>query len=126
MSVQDLQFITDENIDRELVAFLRNVGFDVFDIKENQLFRLPDHEILALSVVQQKVVISQDSDFGTLIFRDGHPFHGVIYLRPGHESASFHIETFSAILDAGLEYSNPFILTAENNGETVRIRLRNL
>ncbi|MBC7777604.1 MAG: DUF5615 family PIN-like protein [Phycisphaerae bacterium] len=126
MTFIDLQFLTDENIDRELVVFLRSLGLDVFDIKEEELFRLPDEEILFLSVKHRRVVISQDSDFGTLIFRDGHPLHGVIYLRPGHESPSFHLQTLSAILDAGLEISIPFIMTAENNGESVRIRLRNL
>jgi len=126
MSVYDLQFLTDENIDREMVVFLRDLGFDVFDIKENELFRLPDQEILLLSVEQNRVVISQDSDFGTLIFRDQSPCYGVIYMRPGHESPYFHIETMGAILDANLNISPPFIMTAENTGKSVRIRLRNL
>ncbi len=46
MKFQDLQFLTDENIDWEVVAFLRKLGFEVFDIKENELFRMSDREIL--------------------------------------------------------------------------------
>lgn len=34
ISVKDLKYLTDENIDVELLEFLREQGFDVFDIKE--------------------------------------------------------------------------------------------
>lgn len=36
MSIRDLRFLIDENIDKELVLFLRAEGFDVFDIKEGR------------------------------------------------------------------------------------------
>ena len=70
MSIQEFRFLTDENIDAELVMILRSAGFDVFDIKEERLFRLSDAAIIEQSYLQQRVIISQDSDFGTLIFRD--------------------------------------------------------
>jgi hypothetical protein len=40
ISIKDLKYLTDENIDVELLEFLREQGFDVFDIKEARLFRL--------------------------------------------------------------------------------------
>lgn len=124
MKIHELRFLTDENIDYELVAFLRTQGFDVFDMKEERLFRLSDRSILELALAEQRAVISEDSDFGTLIFRDNVPFYGVFYLRPGHESPAFHIETFKNILASNLDFHIPFILVAENTGELVRIRLR--
>lgn len=126
MSLQDFQFLTDENIDAELVEFLRQQGLDVLDIKEMQMFRLPDKDVLGMAYAQSRVVISQDSDFGTLIFRDKAPFIGAIYLRPGHQSPQIHIESFQAILDGQLDLAEPFILVAEHTGEMVKIRLRTL
>jgi predicted nuclease of predicted toxin-antitoxin system len=126
MNIRQFRFLTDENIDKELVAFLRAEGFDVFDIKEEGLFRLSDRAILERALAGQRVVISEDSDFGTLIFRDNLPFYGVVYLRPGHESPEVHLETFAAILASELDFSIPFILVAENTSEYVRIRLRNI
>jgi hypothetical protein len=35
ISIKDLKYLTDENIDVELLEFLREQGFDVFDIKED-------------------------------------------------------------------------------------------
>jgi predicted nuclease of predicted toxin-antitoxin system len=126
MNIRQFRFLTDENIDEELVAFLRAEGLDVFDIKEERLFRLSDRAILELALAERRVVVSEDSDFGTLIFRDNVPFYGVVYLRPGHESPKVHVETFAAILVTELDFSIPFILVAENTGEFVRIRLRNI
>jgi len=126
MSIRDLRFLTDENIDREVVKLLRAAGLEVLDIKEEGLFRLSDRSILEMALAQRRAVISQDSDFGTLIFRDQVPFYGVIYLRPGHESPEIHIESMVTILNADIIVTIPFVLVAENTGELVRLRLRNI
>ncbi len=126
MDVETLKFITDENVDAELVAFLRHSEFDVFDIKEEGLFGMDDEAILNLSVKAERVVISQDSDFGTLIFKENRPFYGVFYLRPGHFDPIFHVRTFEAIMESKLDYNIPFILIEENKGNFVKLRLRNI
>lgn len=126
MNIRDLCFLADENIDKELVAFLKVEGFEVFDIKEQELFRLSDAAILEISFSQKRIIITQDSDFGTMIFRDGALFHGVIYLRPGHQSPFYHIETMRTIIDANLDFVIPFILVAENTEGFVKMRLRGL
>jgi predicted nuclease of predicted toxin-antitoxin system len=126
MNIYELKFLTDENIDNDVVIYIRNQGFDVLDIKEEQLWGMSDRDILALSFQENRVIISQDSDFGTLIFRDHVDFYGIIYLRPGHEKIAFHIQTFQSILLANIEYSTPFILVAENVIDAVKIRYRNV
>lgn len=47
MTIQDLRFLTDENVDKELVDFLLLNGFDVWDVKATGNFGLSDREILA-------------------------------------------------------------------------------
>ncbi len=126
MRFKNLQFLTDENIDAELVSFLRGEGMDVLDIKEERLFRLPDIKILEMGLAQERVIISQDSDFGTLIFRDKNPFWGIIYLRPGHVLPAVHVQSMMAVLEADFDFSIPFVLIAENTGVAVRIRLRTI
>jgi len=126
MTANNLSFLTDENIDQEVVGFLRSKGFDVFDVKEQGLFRMSDRQILQMAWQQQRVVVSQDSDFGTLIFRDKVDVCGIIYLRPGHDSPAFHIDTMKAVLSSELDFVYPFFLVAENKGDFIRIRFRRL
>lgn len=124
MNLKDFPFLADENISLEIVDFLRKEGFVVFSILEEGLFGSSDLEILNRSFTKGQVVLTQDSDFGTLVFRDKIEFIGIIYLRPGHFSPEFHITTFKTVLSGDLDLTPPFILVAENTGETVKIRMR--
>lgn len=121
MKLQFFKFLTDENIDIEA---LREGGCDVLDIKESSLWGMDDFDILQKAYSEKRVVITQDSDFGTLIFRDHAEVFGVMYLRPGHASPDVHVETTKAIFQSDLNFEAPFILVAENNNGVVKIRLR--
>jgi predicted nuclease of predicted toxin-antitoxin system len=126
MKLRDYAFLTDENIDAEVVALLRQEGFDVLDIKEQHWFGMPDVEILQKSHEQNRVVISQDSDFGMLIYRDNIDFCGVIYLRPGHISSKIHVQTIQTLLATSIEVDVPLIIVAENAKGYIKIRIRQL
>ncbi len=126
MKLTDCAFLTDENIDAAVVAWLRERGHEVFDIKEEGLFGLMDEEILLRAFEQKQVIISQDSDFGTLVFRDGARFYGIVYLRPGHENPAVHLETLQLLFDQELDLTPPFIITAENRSDVIRFRVREL
>jgi predicted nuclease of predicted toxin-antitoxin system len=124
MSLKEFSFLTDENIDIELLVFLRNQGFDVFDIKEEKLFATSDKDILELAYQTKRIVISQDSDFGTLVFRDNLPFWGIIYLRPGHAEAAIHIQTMENLLETDPNLETPFMIVAENYHDSIKFRIR--
>lgn len=85
-----------------------------------------DAEILQKAVEENRIVLTHDSDFGTLIFKDNSEVIGIIYLRPGHIDVSFTISTLDTIFASDLEPTIPFVLIAQQTGNTVRIRLRNL
>ncbi len=126
MNIADYAFLTDENIDNEVLKWLRAQGGEVFDIKESNLFGLSDKEILKRAFEQQQVVVSQDSDFGTLVFRDGAQFFGIIYLRPGHQNPEVHIVPLSTLFAQEPNVSPPIIIAAENRGESIRFRVREM
>lgn len=96
----------------------------MFSTSKKQLFRLSDRKILEMAHEEQRVVISQDSDFGTLIFRDSVPFWGIIYLRSGHASPDTHVQTMKTILETDPVLSLPFLIVGENHGEKVKLRIR--
>ena len=84
MKIKDLHLLTDENIDPVVLSFLRQEGLNVVDIKEMGWQGKKDIEILIEAHKQQRVVVTQDDDFGKLVFSVKMPFNGIIYLRPGH------------------------------------------
>lgn len=126
MTLQSYKLLTDENIDPVVVKYLRQCGFDVKDVKERGWFGMKDTDLVPLAFEEQRVIVTHDSDFGKIVFTQQEPFIGIIYLRPGHFEASPHLQSLRALFDSQLQLQTPFILIAENTGQSVKIRLRYL
>ena len=76
-----MRFLLDENVDARLLPYLRQQGHDVKSVLRDYQSSLADPVILALAVSEERVVITNDRDFGDIIFHQGQPHAGVIYLR---------------------------------------------
>lgn len=81
-------------------------------------------EILRYAHARGWVVMTHDSDFGTLAIRRGEPYTGIIYLRPGHIFPSFVLNVLEALDTVSLDMVLPFIVVAERREEIVRVRVR--
>ena len=126
MTLTDFNVLTDENISDAVVASLRSNGFDVLDVKENQWTGRSDLFLLQEAYKKQRVILTHDSDFGKIIFTESVPFVGIVYLRPGHFSTDVTVQSIRAILQSQLTLNPPFILTAENNTQKIKIRYREI
>lgn len=72
--------LADENIAAPMVSALREAGWDILYIPE----RTPgvtDDEILALARTERRVLLTEDKDFGDLVFRLERDVPGVVLLR---------------------------------------------
>ena len=125
MTFQSLKFLADENIDPELVAFLRSKEIDVIDIKELSLEGSKDADILTFAHGLNRVILTHDDDFGKIIYTQKVSFTGIAYIRPGHFFVEFYIAAFEHLLLQNLDYIYPFILVVEIKDGYFKIRLRN-
>lgn len=76
-----MKFLLDENAEFRIGAFLKAAGHDVTAIAYEYPNALPDQEVLSIAAVEQRILITNDRDFGELIFRHHLPHAGVIYFR---------------------------------------------
>jgi len=126
VKLRDFGMLTDENVDPDVVVELRSRGFDVGDVCENGWQGRTDAELLRQAVAEGRIVVTHDSDFGTLAILGGEPVVGILYLRPGHIDPQFTIDTIDTLLQADPEVDPPFVLVARRSGTTVSIRVRHL
>jgi predicted nuclease of predicted toxin-antitoxin system len=77
-----MDLFADENIARPVVAWLRGRGHDVLYASEAHA-GAPDSDWLARAEAEERLILTADTDFGELIFRDGLTSHGVVLLRLG-------------------------------------------
>lgn len=125
MKIESFSLLTDENIHPEFIYFLREKGFYVYDVKESKLMGTTDEVLMDIAYNENRIIITQDKDFGKLVYSSGKKFLGIVYLRPGHLTSLFHIDSFLDILKSDFDLQPPFILVASKLNETVKIRLRN-
>jgi predicted nuclease of predicted toxin-antitoxin system len=73
MKLHDFGLLTDENVEIDVVQWLRQTGFDVFDACEQGLQGWADRDILRLAVAGNRVIVTDDADYGMLAILQGEP-----------------------------------------------------
>jgi predicted nuclease of predicted toxin-antitoxin system len=75
-----MRLLADESCDFSVVRALRGAGHDVIAVAE--LFpSLDDSLILDLALREQRVLLTEDKDFGQLVYANAQPSSGVIFIR---------------------------------------------
>jgi predicted nuclease of predicted toxin-antitoxin system len=77
-----MKFLLDQNVERRLVSFLKNLGHDVKVVNIDYPAGILDQEVLSSAYKESRILLTNDKgDFGELIFRHHHPHSGVILFR---------------------------------------------
>jgi predicted nuclease of predicted toxin-antitoxin system len=114
-----MRFLIDASSDARLVPYLRSFGHDVTRIGTDYPADLPDRAVLATAHAEGRILITDDRDFGELVFRHRQPHEGVLYLRLATTVLSVRIARLQAVLDAYPDDITEFLVVTEE-----RIRLR--
>ncbi len=96
-----MRFLVDECTGPKVSNWLRSEGFEVFSVFNEQR-GAKDIEILEKAYSENWIVITNDKDFGEMIFRMRLKHHGVIFLRLDDERADNKIKVLRQLL---LNYS---------------------
>ena len=75
-----MKFVADECCDALLVEGLRHSGVDVLYVKEIAP-GAADETVLKMAADQERVLLTEDKDFGELVVRLKLPVYGIVLLR---------------------------------------------
>jgi len=75
-----MDFVADESCAAPVIRALRDAGHDVIAIAEIAK-GAPDEQVLKYALGEHRVLITEDRDFGQLIYVRGHPTADIILLR---------------------------------------------
>jgi predicted nuclease of predicted toxin-antitoxin system len=81
-----MRFLLDQSTDARLIPYLRSLGHDATRIGKDHPSGLPDTQVLAIATAEGRILITDDRDFGDLVFQHRQPHAGVIYLRLGDDA----------------------------------------
>lgn len=114
-----MRFIVDESTGAAVVECLRGAGHDVLAVAET-MPRAGDPDILTRALSEGRILVTNDKDFGELVFRSGQAHSGVLLLRLHDESAASRVRVVLTVLE---QYADrlPSCFTVATEGY-VRIR----
>ena len=114
-----MRFMVDESTGQAVAEFLRGEGHDVLVVVES-LPQANDDDILQRAVTEGRIVVTNDKDFGDLVFRSGLSHTGVVLLRLKNDGAANRVAAVRAVLERHADaLSNHFIVATETH---IRIR----
>jgi len=91
-----MKLLADENVHGDLVLWLRSQGHEVLYAAES-LRTMPDDELLLLARDESRVLITDNKDFGDLVYHRKLVSHGVVLLRLETPSIAGRLERLAQV-----------------------------
>jgi predicted nuclease of predicted toxin-antitoxin system len=118
-----MRFIVDESTGYGVARYLQAQGHDVLIVAET-MPEADDSAILQRAFAEERIVVTNDKDFGELIFRRREPHHGVVLLRLQDESGKNRLQVINTLMKQHSEkLPGRFAVVTEKN---VRFRPKNI
>lgn len=114
-----MKFLLDESADFPLASFLKQGGHDVTSIAHDYPNALADEDVLAIAHKEQRILITNDKDFGELIIRRHLPHVGVVLFRLHYEDLATKVAWLGYVIDNHAESLSEYIVITSNG---IRIR----
>jgi predicted nuclease of predicted toxin-antitoxin system len=93
-----VRWLADECIAAPLVEALRQCDRDVLYVAEHAA-GLTDADVVELSMREGRLLLTEDKDFGDLIFRRGRTVPGIVLVRVGAENPRLQEMRLMAAID---------------------------
>lgn len=93
-----MRFVLDESVGQAITQYLRDSGHDVLAIVEVAP-RANDIDILQRATEEKRIVITNDKDFGELVYRSGLAHEGVLLFRLRNEHPANQVLVLTEVLN---------------------------
>jgi len=110
--------VADESVDGNIVAHLESKGYKICYIKQYSK-GISDTQVIEVAIQHKALLITEDKDFGELVFRLRMPHHGILLLRLAGVEETKKCFLVESVLKNKVALKNKFSVLDE---EKLRIR----
>jgi predicted nuclease of predicted toxin-antitoxin system len=108
-----MRFLVDECTGPAVAEWLREQGYEAFSVFD-EAQGMADETVLSKAFDENWILITNDRDFGEMIFREGREHKGVVFLRLSDERSANKIEVLRQLLTGYIEkLPNQFVTVTE-------------
>jgi predicted nuclease of predicted toxin-antitoxin system len=114
-----MKFLVDECTGTSVVACLRDQGHDAVAVVD-VMPEASDRDILHHAVLEDRIVVTNDKDFGALEYHSGWEHRGIVLLRLRDERAENKVRMIKVVLaQIGEKLQNRYVVATETG---IRVR----
>ncbi len=95
-----MRFLADMGVDQRVVDWLRSQGHDAIHLREQGLHRAADADIFAKAIVENRIVLTFDLDFGEILALAGAAAVSVVLFRLNNTRVAFVQQRLETVLAA--------------------------
>ena len=114
-----MKFLADENIEKPIIEFLKTKGHDVFAVADH-CPGTADEDILKIANQESRILVTNDKDFGELIFLQEQISSGILLIRSGIETSEAKVELLTEVLQKIVEKIPGNFVVLYENGYRIR------
>ena len=92
-----MRFLVDECTGPAVAQWLREHEHDVFSVYE-EVRGMDDRDVVQKAFAENRILITNDKDFGERIYREHRPHRGVVLLRLEDERAAVKLDVLRQLL----------------------------
>ncbi|MEW6377034.1 MAG: DUF5615 family PIN-like protein [Thermodesulfobacteriota bacterium] len=116
-----MRFLADMGVDIRVVEWLRNNGHDAKHLREEGLLRMPNGEIFAKAIAENRIIITFDLDFGEIVALSKGKKTSVILFRLHNTRTTYILRQLSAVLrDTANALEEGAVVVVEESRHRVR------
>ena len=105
-----MRFLADESCDFAVVRALRTAGHDVLAVADISP-RSNDQEVIELAVREARILLTEDKDFGQLVYANAQPSGGIIFIRfPSRSRKALPKTVLDLIKEKGEGLTSKFVV----------------
>ncbi|MFM9943725.1 MAG: DUF5615 family PIN-like protein [Bacteroidia bacterium] len=94
-----MKFLLDMGVSPNCGSWLKNKGFDCLHLSELGLHKLHDNQIIELARKEKRIVLTCDTDFGSLLALEKYEYPSIILFRLNNFTPVNICQKLSAILE---------------------------
>jgi len=115
-----VRFLIDESADGRLASLLNGLGYEATLVAQHHGPGIPDPKVLEIARAEGRIPITDDRDFGELVFRYHEPHFGVIYFRLSTARFELRSRRLLEILERHPDRLDEFIVVTDDRERFAR------
>ena len=116
-----MRFLADMGVSRRVTSWLCGQGHDVVHLRDENLHRLPNGDIFAKALGEDRIVLTFDLDFGEIVALTRSGSASVVLFRLVNTTTSFIIQRLDVVLrEAGEALLSGAVVVVEDTRHRIR------